>query len=182
MSSESESWPAWATEKVEVVDPDPNWHKRGIDEIAQLKRLLAGLEIDHFEHIGSTAVPGLPAKPILDLMAQIPSFDRVDSIIEVLQPKQWHFVSPELDARPWRRFFVKVDDSASHRIAHFHLMLPEEPRWKQQLQFRDALRQDPLLAQAYGKLKREIADKYSDDREAYTVAKAEFIREALLDN
>ncbi|SIJ33231.1 Uncharacterised protein family (UPF0157) [Mycobacteroides abscessus subsp. bolletii] len=60
-------WPSWATESVEVVDYDPRWAVRGVQERDLLQSLLAPWRTDDVEHIGSTAVPGLAAKPILDL-------------------------------------------------------------------------------------------------------------------
>ena len=86
-------------------------------------------------------------------------------------------VPPDLDQRPWRRFFVKVADG--RRSAHLHVMSPDSPRWRQQLNFRDALRADPVLTAEYAALKRTLADQYADDREAYTAAKADFIRSVL---
>ncbi len=60
------------------------------------------------EHIGSTAIPNMPAKPLTDLMASIQSFELTNKIVETLSIHDWHYVSPELDKKLWRRFFVKV--------------------------------------------------------------------------
>jgi GrpB-like predicted nucleotidyltransferase (UPF0157 family) len=86
-------------------------------------------------------------------------------------------VDPDLDQRPWRRFFVKIADD--HRRAHLHLMTAETPRWEQQLAFRDTLRGAPSLIRAYAELKRELATRHAIDREAYTAAKADFIHMVL---
>ncbi len=61
-----ENWPAWATEAVEIAPANPNWDAQAQEEIRQLKRLLQQFNIHQFEHIGSTSIPGLPAKPIID--------------------------------------------------------------------------------------------------------------------
>jgi GrpB-like predicted nucleotidyltransferase (UPF0157 family) len=88
-------------------------------------------------------------------------------------------VPPELDRRPWRRFFVKPDESGQHRVAHLHLIQAGHPRWAEQLAFRDALRRDGRLARQYEDLKRLLAARHGGDREAYTAAKAAFVANAL---
>lgn len=97
---------------------------------------------------------------------------------ELLAADGWRYVPPELDQRPWRRFFIKPDP-AGRRLAHLHVIQAGHPRWAQQLAFRDALRRDAQLARSYEDLKRHLALQYADDREAYSVAKARFIVEAL---
>ncbi|MGA9312645.1 MAG: GrpB family protein [Pseudonocardiaceae bacterium] len=91
----------------------------------------------------------------------------------------WVLVPPELDARPWRRFFVQPDASGARRLAHLHVMRPDEPRWTQQLTFRDRLRADQGLARQYAELKTALARQHPDDRERYTDAKREFIEAVL---
>jgi GrpB-like predicted nucleotidyltransferase (UPF0157 family) len=91
----------------------------------------------------------------------------------------WCYVPPELDQRPWRRFFVKPDESGQHRVAHLHLIQAGHPRWGEQLAFRDALRRDGQLARQYEDLKRLLAARHADDREAYSAAKAAFVANAL---
>jgi GrpB-like predicted nucleotidyltransferase (UPF0157 family) len=129
------------------------------------------------EHVGSTAVPGLAAKPILDLQALIVDLHCAPRIAATLVPAGWHYVDPELDDRPWRRLFVKV--IAGRRTAHLHLMTENSARWREQLVFRDALRGDPTLAESYATLKRALAAQHPDDREAYTAGKSEFVHAIL---
>jgi GrpB-like predicted nucleotidyltransferase (UPF0157 family) len=170
------AWPVWATERVEVVDHDPAWVGRGIQERVLLQELLAPWLTGAVEHVGSTAVPGLAAKPIIDLQAQFATLDDADEIVPLVAPHGWHYVPPELDRGPHRRFFVKVRDD--RRVAHLHVMTADG-RWHQQLAFRDALRADPVLVRAYARLKVELADRHHDDREAYTAGKERFVREVL---
>jgi GrpB-like predicted nucleotidyltransferase (UPF0157 family) len=170
------TWPVWATERVEVVDHDPAWAGRGLRERDVLQGLLAPLLTGPVEHIGSTAVPGLAAKPIIDLQAQVATLDVADEIVPVVAPHGWHYVPPELDRRPHQRFFVKVRDD--RRVAHLHVMTADS-RWHQKLAFRDALRADPALVRAYARLKVELAERHHDDREAYTAGKERFVREVL---
>lgn len=169
----TEAVPSWAYERISVLGPDPAWPARAVALAAELAEVLATT----VEHVGSTAVPGLATKPIIDLMAERESFDGVESIADELAPLGWHYVPPELDQREYRRFFVHV--VAGHRDAHLHLLLANSERWRQQLLFRDRLRRDEQLRQHYASLKRRLAQRYPDDREGYTVAKAEFIAAAL---
>lgn len=162
---------------MEVHPPDKAWRERGIQAGLLLEAALAAWLVAPVKHVGSTAVPGLPAKPILDLQAAVADLARASRVAATLAPAGWHFVPPELDGRPWRRFFVQIADG--HRIAHLHLMTPSSPRWGEQVIFRDALRADPALAQRYATLKRSLAARYADDREACTAAKANFIRTVL---
>lgn len=85
----------------------------------------------------------------------------------------------ELDQRAWRGFVVRADTAAQHRLAHLHLMLPDEPRGYEQLAFRDALRASPALAKEYARLKARAAGEHRHDREAYTNAKQAFVRRVL---
>jgi GrpB-like predicted nucleotidyltransferase (UPF0157 family) len=177
MSSEV---PPWAYERAEVRAPDPGWAGEAEVERARLLDLLAPWLVDGVEHVGSTAVPGLAAKPIIDLMASVHDPGAVvERALRRLAADGWCHVPPELDGRPWRRFFVKPDASGQHRRAHLHLLPCGHPRWSEQLAFRDMLRRDSLLADRYADLKRQLANQHGRDREAYTDGKAQFIAEAL---
>ncbi|WP_434748296.1 GrpB family protein [Paenibacillus amylolyticus] len=167
------NWPAWATEPVEVVEANSAWSMQAQEEIAQLRDLLQHLNIHTFEHMGSTSIPGLSAKPIIDLMGEVQSWDDMGLIAERLNPAGWNYVPPELDGREYRRFWVRVKDGK--RAVHLHLMRPGEERWERQIQFRDVLRSRPDLVKAYA----ELADENKDDRESYTTAKTEFIIKVL---
>ncbi|MGB6021321.1 MAG: GrpB family protein [Ornithinimicrobium sp.] len=170
-------WPAWATEKVEVCPAHQGWQERGEKERLQLEAALGAWLVAPIEHVGSTSVPNLAAKPILDFQAAVNTFDGVAGIAATLAPTGWHYVPPELDGRTWRRFFVEV--SQGHRVAHLHVMLLSNPRWRQQLIFRDALRADSRLVQQYAALKQRLAAQHVADREAYTAGKADFIASVL---
>jgi GrpB-like predicted nucleotidyltransferase (UPF0157 family) len=172
-----ENWPVWATGAIEIMNPDPSWLEKGKHELNQISRLLSPFGVIKMEHFGSTSIPDLPAKPIIDLMAKIQSFDDLAKIIESLKSNNWHYVPPELDGKEWRRFFVKVQDDK--RVGHLHLVLENEERWEKQLLFRNKLRQQPNLAKQYAELKRKLAEENKDEREAYTAAKTDFVKSVL---
>jgi GrpB-like predicted nucleotidyltransferase (UPF0157 family) len=168
---------AWADQPVTVVSPDPGWASRATTLTHLIAEVLDRWLIAPVEHIGSTAVTGLAAKPIVDLMAgvQLPALEGAAD--EVLAATGWELVPPELDDRGWRRFFVLPCDA--RREAHLHLMDPTHPKWADTLAFRDALRRQPLLRRRYAELKHLAADAHRDDREGYTDAKTEFVTAVL---
>ncbi len=170
-------WPSWATEQVQVQAPQKGWQRRGEQLCRQLEDTLARWLVASVEHVGSTAVPGLAAKPIIDVQAAVLDLECAGTIADVLAPAGWHLVPAELDARPWRRFLVQVVDE--HRAAHLHLLPAGNERWSEQLAFRDALRADPVLVRRYADLKRELTAEHAADREAYTAGKADFVRSVL---
>jgi GrpB-like predicted nucleotidyltransferase (UPF0157 family) len=132
------------------------------------------------EHVGSTAIPGIIAKPVVDLMAQVNDTDSVvDQAGDALHGMNWRYVPPELDGRPWRRFFAKVSPDEQHRLAHLHLMSVGAARWDQQLRFRDALRANTALRDEYAAVKSQLASAYPDDRERYTDEKASFVTRVM---
>ncbi len=167
----------WATEAVHVVAADPDWVEAGAAAAVELGGLLAPWLVGEVEHVGSTAVPGLDAKAVLDLQAPVVDLECAAEVAETLGPHGWHYVPPELDGRQWRRFLVHVTDD--RRTRHLHLLLPGSPRWNDQLTFRDALRADTNLAARYGQLKRTLAAEHPGDREAYTEGKANLVRAVL---
>lgn len=180
MSDVTDAVPLWAYEQPEIHPYDPRWSRRAAIECARLADLLAPWADGGVEHVGSTAVPGLAAKPVIDLMAQAADLGAVVALAgERLAADGWCYVPPGLDQRPWRRFFVKPDASGQHRIAHLHVIRAGHPRWSEQIAFRDALRRDGELASRYEDLKRRLSVRHANDREAYTEAKAAFIAGAL---
>jgi GrpB-like predicted nucleotidyltransferase (UPF0157 family) len=170
-------WPAWATEEVAIVASADGWISRGRAEADDVTHILGALLTAGPEHVGSTAVRGLAAKPIIDLMAGVASLDDAESATPLLAPHGWHLVPPDLDERPWRRFFVKVADG--RRRTHLHLMRTGTARWTEQIAFRDALIADATLRAEYAALKHTLSETFRDDREAYTNAKAAFIQRVL---
>lgn len=182
-----EAWPRWATEPVAVVPCEPAWLRIGAALAAEVGAALASLGVPRVHHVGSTAVPGLAAKPIVDLLAEVvgrpeDSPDRrLDDVaaqaLSLLAPGAWHLVPPDLDQRPWRRLLVLVRDE--RRSAHLQLVASDHPRVGETVAFRDALRADPEAARRYGALKRLLAVEHASDREAYTDAKSAFVDELL---
>lgn len=174
------SWPAWATEEVRLVDPDPRWRDLAAAFAAELDDELAGAAVGVVEHVGSTAVPGVPAKPVVDLAVRVPDPPGwCEAHVTVLATRSWFLVTPELDAPTERRLFVRTDDTRARRLAHLHVLWPDGPRFAAFLAFRDRLRADPGLTAEYVALKRAAAARHRGDREAYTESKAAFVARVL---
>lgn len=132
------------------------------------------------EHIGSTAVPGLSAKPIIDILAGVESMPRADDLLEPLCRAKYA-TSMEYNASlVGRRWLMRWAEG--RRTHHLHLMVYDGEEWQRRLAFRNRLRVDTELAQRYEKKKRLWAAEFSSDREAYTAAKGDFINKALKDS
>ncbi len=174
--------PAWAVEGVHLSAYDPGWPDRAAGYAGELRPVLGRWLLSPIEHVGSTAIPGIVAKPVIDLMAQVDDTDAVVAAAgATLDAMNWKYVPPELDGRPWRRFLARVSPDGQHRLAHLHLMQAGAARWDQQLRFRDALRADPALRDEYSAIKAQLASTYADDRERYTDEKAAFVTRVMRD-
>lgn len=141
--------------------------------------LLAALG-SHFvaiEHFGSTAIPGLDAKPIIDMLGGVRSMAEADALLEPLCQLGWD-TSPEFNATlPDSRFLLRWPQGV--RTHHLHLVVYGSEQWHRRLRFRNCLRASPDLAQQYQKLKYELATEHRDDREAYTEAKTNFVASVI---
>jgi GrpB-like predicted nucleotidyltransferase (UPF0157 family) len=174
--------PAWAVEGVHLSAYDPRWPERAAGYAGELRPVLDRWLLGPIEHVGSTSIPGLVAKPVIDLMARVADADAVAGYaVGALGELDWRYVPPELDGRPWRRFFAKVSPDGLHRLAHLHVMSAGAARWDQQLRFRDALRASPALRDEYAAVKSRLASIYADDRERYTEEKATFVTRVMRD-
>ncbi len=130
------------------------------------------------EHIGSTAVPGLAAKPVIDVLVGVAALAEAEAAIPALTARGFAYVSKYERELPMRRYFVR-DATADTPRGHVHAVVTHSPIWRHHLVFRDALRSDPALRDAYQSLKLRLAREHADDKAAYTAAKEPFIRAAL---
>jgi GrpB-like predicted nucleotidyltransferase (UPF0157 family) len=129
------------------------------------------------EHIGSTSVPGLAAKPVIDVLLGAQSLRDIESRIGPLGERGYAYVSKYERELPMRRYFVKPP-GASLRV-HLHGVEIGSLIWREHLAFRDALRNDADLRAQYQTLKFRLAEEFADDKSAYTDAKGPFIRAVL---
>lgn len=163
-------------EDVALAPYDACWPPQFCAERDRLFDLFPG-EFVAIEHFGSTAVPGLSAKPIIDILAGVESMSHADTLIEPLCRAKYT-TSAEFNATlQERRWLMRWANG--HRTHHLHIVVHDGPEWRRRLKFRDALRSDAALAARYEQHKRRLVMEYRTDREAYTEAKAEFVREVL---
>lgn len=125
-------------------------------------------------HVGSTAVPGLDAKPVIDVLAGVESLESARPAFEPLAALEYRYAPYLADEMHW---FCKP--SPERRTHHLHLVPSASRRYRDELAFRDALRADRGLARRYAELKHRLAAEHGEDRDAYTEAKGEFIEAAL---
>jgi GrpB-like predicted nucleotidyltransferase (UPF0157 family) len=165
-------------DEVEIVDYDPRWPSLFDEEAKRLRAVLDPSLIVGLEHFGSTDVPGLSAKPIIDILLAVRSLtDAQSTFVGALRTLDYvHWAdNPKKD----RMFFVKgMPPFGSRRSHHVHVTEPDGEMW-QRLAFRDYLRVHPKEADAYARLKRHLATEHRTDREAYTDAKAAFIETVM---
>jgi GrpB-like predicted nucleotidyltransferase (UPF0157 family) len=155
---------------VEIVPYDPAWPARFESERALLLRVLDPWLAGPITHVGSTAVPGLAAKPVIDIMAGVASLEASRDAIAALEAHGYMYYPYRPDVMHW---FCKP--SPAVRTHHLHLVPAGTALWTERLAFRDYLRRHPDVAQEYAALKHELAARYRFDREAYTESKGPFI-------
>jgi GrpB-like predicted nucleotidyltransferase (UPF0157 family) len=158
------------TQPIEVVAYDPRWPLRYQRERDRIAAAL-GENAVAIEHIGGTAVPGLPAKPVIDIMVGVPDIERAGQAVASLINLGYQYV-PELESQlPERRYFRR----GSPDTHHVHMVAVSSDFWEEHLLFRDYLRTHPQAAEEYGKLKRGLASRFRFDRDAYRAGKVPFI-------
>ena len=141
-------------------------------EAERIERACEGLPI-RLEHIGSTAVPGMSAKPVIDILAGRPPQSRPAPYIAAI--RQLGYEHKGAFGVPGREYFRR----GSPRSHHVHLVSWSSAVWEEHLLFRDLLRADPGVARDYEAMKRDLAIAYANDRRAYTDGKGPFIRAAI---
>lgn len=154
---------------------DPAWPAAFEAERARLMSLLP----DRFvaiEHIGSTAVPGLVAKPLIDLLAGVPTMADAIAVNEVMD-RIGYTTSPAMNASlATRQWFMR--QFGGQRTHHLHVVVHDSVEWTKRIAFRDRLRAEPELRAGYLALKEDLARRFGDDRDSYTEGKNAFITAA----
>jgi len=160
-----------------IVVPHRNdWLNKFASERSVLQTIFPE-PVFQIEHVGSTAVPGLSAKPIIDIMIGASSLSEIDERIEAARGLGYEYMPQHEQAIPLRRFFAKPIVRPRH--FHVHAVTVNSAFWHDHLLFRDALRNDSRLTSEYAALKLQLARQFGEDREAYAEAKGSFISSAL---
>jgi len=163
-----------ADEPIRLVPPDPGWPDQFEAERVQLEEAIGGSVVGGIHHVGSTAVPGMEAKPIIDILVGVRDLDEARATFEPLAQQDYLYAPYLPEEMHW---FCKPDPS--NRTHHLHLTPVDSQRYRDELAFRDKLRSDPALAERYAALKRKLAARFPRDRDAYTDGKTTFISRCL---
>jgi GrpB-like predicted nucleotidyltransferase (UPF0157 family) len=146
--------------KIKVVPYDPDWPNLFEIEADRIAAVL-GQEVVTIHHIGSTAIPGISAKPIIDILVEVRDIDKVDNF-DGEMAEQGYRPQGEFGI-PGRRFFIKGDDA--DRTHHIHVFQTGHSRTARYLDFRDYVIAHPEHAQAYSRLKEKLAQEFPEDIE-----------------
>ena len=164
----------WREDPVEIVDYDPTWPDRFTCESSLLEGAIGPFVTGGIHHVGSTAVPGLAAKPVIDILVGVESLKSSRRCIDLVAGLHYDYAPYLSEDMHW---FCKP--GPMRRTHHLHLVPTGSPRFTDELAFRDYLRAHEGRAVEYEALKRELALRHRDDRESYTAGKTEFVRETL---
>lgn len=157
---------------IRLVPFDPEWPRLFAAERARLAAAAGGLFLD-IQHVGSTAVPGLIAKPIIDIAAAVRDFDEAAACVAPIVALGYAYRGE--NGIPRRHYF----DGGTPTLFHLHVLEIRGLDWHEHLLFRDYLRDHPEAVREYARLKEDLAQRYAGDRPGYTDAKAPFIRRIL---
>ncbi len=165
-------------DSIKISSYNPAWPDMFKQERSRITDCLAEQSVLDISHFGSTAIPGMPAKPIIDILISVSSFDHAKQsfpgLLDTIGYDYWHD-NPKTD----RLFFVKnMPPRGEARTHHVHVF-EHFNVYRDHLAFRDHLRENAEDASQYALLKRKLATQFANDREAYTDAKSEFIQQIL---
>ncbi|MFS0613365.1 GrpB family protein [Lederbergia ruris] len=169
-----ESVSTMTTPIVQLEDYNPNWE----NQFAYEKRRIIGAigkQILGLEHIGSTSIKGMQAKPIIDIMVGLRDLKEVPQLVNPLEEIEFEYVpKPELIDR---KLFRKGEWGQG--TCHLHICKLNSNEWKEKLWFRNYLRLNPQIAKEYVALKKDLASRYTHDRPTYTMKKEPFIKSVI---
>lgn len=160
-------------DEIVISEYDRKWIELFNREALYLQNLLGEALILRIEHFGSTAIPGMPAKPIVDILVEIPCFDRIQQeALPKLANAGYEYLWRS-DRPPGHMMFIKRSPDGM-RTHHIHMATAGHKLWER-LYFRDYLCNHPEEATRYAKLKQDLAQKFPGDRETYTNGKGEYV-------
>ena len=166
----------WQDERVRLAPHDARWADLFEEEARRIQSRIGAWITGGVHHVGSTAVPGLEAKPIVDIAVGVESLGASRPCIDLLRDLDYLYAPYRSDVMHW---FCKPDPA--RRTHHLHLIPTGSGRLADELLFRDHLRTHPDRAAEYGVLKQRLAQEHAEDREAYTRAKSGFVGGVLRD-
>ncbi len=164
-------------QQIQIVSYDPNWQSMFEYEKQCLAELIKPWLCGPIEHIGSTSVTGLAAKPVIDIMVGVDSLAASQKAIAVLSDNGYCYYPYKAEIMHW--FCKPTPEIRTH---HLHLVPFKSELWQERIKFRDCLRTNPELANEYAKLKLALAKEHKNNRELYTINKWPFIKKVIESN
>lgn len=159
--------------EVHVAPHDPEWRCRFETEASRICQCLERVLV-RIHHIGSTAIPGIDAKPIIDILMDVVDLETLDEATPALERLGYEAMGEY--GIPERRYFRR-HDASGRRTHHVHAFRAGSTEIERHLAFRDYMIEHPGIAQAYGELKQRLAHEHSDDIGAYVDGKDAFVKE-----
>lgn len=160
------------SEEIQLSPYESGWQILFFEERDRLQANIGGYVLD-IQHIGSTSIPGMLAKPILDIGIAVTNFEEAARCIPPMEKLGYTYKGE--NGIPRRHYFVKGDP----RTHHVHMVEIESEEWRSNLLFRDYLIKNPETAREYARLKQELAKQFATEREAYQAGKDGFIKAVL---
>jgi GrpB-like predicted nucleotidyltransferase (UPF0157 family) len=160
---------------VALVESDERWREAFGQLARELRACLGDIAVE-IEHVGSTAVPGLPSKPILDVAVRLAPTADLEEVIALLERNGFEYRGDKGELGG--HLFV-LEARVRHRVAHVHVVDYGDASWGQYLVFRDRLRQDADARARYAAVKRDLARAFPESRPGYTAGKAAIITAIL---
>jgi len=160
---------------VQLLPYQSEWETIFLSTKKHLQKLIGEYVLD-IQHVGSTSIKGIAAKPIIDIAICISQKEIIEKITPRLESNGY-----ECRGDKWENggYLIVKDAAPEIRTHHIHIVELHDEQWSNYLYFRDTLRKNPNLAQDYLKLKQQLADKYPENRKLYTQGKNKFIKEIL---
>jgi GrpB-like predicted nucleotidyltransferase (UPF0157 family) len=162
---------------IEIIPYDPEWVNHFLDEKNVLIGLLGSETALRIEHMGSTSIPGMSAKPTIDILVEIPAIAVMSAeVVDIMTRHGYHYL-PRYDSPPPYMMFVKgyTPHGIERRSYHIHMGPASHDGLWDRIFFRDFLRKNAVCAREYESLKRELARRYRNHREMYTEGKTSFV-------
>ena len=156
--------------RVELISYDSNWKDMYKEESEKIKDVLSDIIID-IHHIGSTAIPGIKSKPVIDILVEVKDIEAVDQYNNKIEELGYEVMGEH--GIPKRRFFRKGGNKRTH---HIHIFKVGNEEIERHINFKEYLIAHPDKAREYSKLKEKLANKYTYDVENYTNSKSDFIK------
>jgi len=157
--------------RVEVVPHDPEWKKK-YEKEASIVRSIFKKEILAIHHVGSTAIPGISAKPIIDILVEVNNIEKIDEFNKDMIEQG--YIPKGESGIPNRRLFIKGSEEL--RISHIHVFQEEDTEIIRLLNFRDYMIAHPKEAQEYSQLKERLAREFPENIDGYIEGKDAFIK------